>query len=123
VSEQHLIAQAAAPEGLGGAETGASRENEQTRTESDVRQSEMEITGLVRGRTTAHWTMAGALGIDKRDPVPPVQEGMSFVMDEKPAVFDYACYVTTVKNGKQREHKAKSRGFQDVVMKLLRVKT
>ncbi|KAJ7806607.1 hypothetical protein B0H14DRAFT_3483985 [Mycena olivaceomarginata] len=95
VSEQHLTAQAAAPQGLGGAEIGASRENEQTRTESGVRQSETEITGLIRGRTTAHWTVAGALGIDKRDAVPPVLEGMSFVMDEKPAVFDYACYVTT----------------------------
>ncbi|KAJ7307694.1 hypothetical protein DFH08DRAFT_824222 [Mycena albidolilacea] len=52
-SEQHLTAQAAAPQGLGSAEIGASREDEQTRPESGVRESEMKITDLVRGRDTA----------------------------------------------------------------------
>ncbi|KAF8176735.1 hypothetical protein K438DRAFT_1846680 [Mycena galopus ATCC 62051] len=94
-----------------GADAGASRQNEQTQSESGTRQSQMHIKGSVYSKDTAHWAVDGARGVGERDCVPDELQGMSFVLEEKPAVFLYECYVTTVKNGQRKEHSGESKGL------------
>ncbi|KAF8176736.1 hypothetical protein K438DRAFT_1846681 [Mycena galopus ATCC 62051] len=101
-----------------GADAGASRQNEQTQSESGTRQSQIQIKGSVYSKDTAHWAVDGARGVGERDCVPNELQGMSFVLEEKPAVFLYECYVTTVKNGQRKEHSGGSKGlFRQLTVK------
>ncbi|KAK7050637.1 hypothetical protein R3P38DRAFT_1764077 [Favolaschia claudopus] len=88
---------------LGGT-AGGSRQSEQTKKETGTRESQLSIVGMVNGADTAHWVIEGRRGVGEREGVPRMLAGMSFVLQEKPTVFQYECFVTTTKRGKQSEH-------------------
>ncbi|KAJ7347418.1 hypothetical protein DFH08DRAFT_809174 [Mycena albidolilacea] len=122
--ERHGEVHFAAPQVPLGADAGASTESEQTRSESGTRESGMRITGVAcSGGDTAHWLVDGARGVGEQDRVPAFMEGMSFVVEEKPAVFLYESYVTTSKDGKKKEHWGSSSTLVAKGKRWLRVKS
>ncbi|KAJ6528865.1 hypothetical protein B0H19DRAFT_1083207 [Mycena capillaripes] len=93
-----------------GVDAGKSTEDEETRLESGTRASRMEFEGFVSGQDTAHWMCQGALGVGQRDGVPSTMK-LSFTLEEKPDTFHYACYLTTIRDGKEVRRSAGTREF------------
>ncbi|KAF7369976.1 Ubiquitin-like domain-containing protein [Mycena sanguinolenta] len=89
------------------ANASTSREHELTVTESGFRESQMKISGNEHGEhgDIAHWRVDAAEGVGGRREDIPAQMNLSFVLDEKPAVFQYRFFVvSTDAKGNSRTH-------------------
>ncbi|KAK6967098.1 hypothetical protein R3P38DRAFT_3299225, partial [Favolaschia claudopus] len=93
-----------------GFDAGVARKIQHTQKEEGMRESGLTITG-VHNVDTAHWIVEGRRGVGEREGVPKVLEGMSFVLEEKPSEFQYECFVTTTKGGREVEHWGQSVGL------------
>ncbi|KAK7050611.1 hypothetical protein R3P38DRAFT_2763892 [Favolaschia claudopus] len=94
-----------------GIDASVARETQHTHKEEGIRESALTVTGVVHNVDTAHWIVEGRRGVGEREGVPKVLEGMSFVLQEKPSEFQYECFVTTTKGGREVEHWGQSVGI------------
>ncbi|KAK6967092.1 hypothetical protein R3P38DRAFT_2815408 [Favolaschia claudopus] len=101
-----------------GIDAGVSKKTQYTQKEEGTRESGLTVTG-VHNADTAHWIVEGGRGVGEREGVPKVLEGMSFVLQEKPSEFQYECFVTTTKGGREVEHWGQSVGIFERVKRLV----
>ncbi|KAJ7464432.1 hypothetical protein FB451DRAFT_1370216 [Mycena latifolia] len=91
---------------------GGSHQQEETVVEPGTR--ELKIQCFKKDGSTAHWVVKGAEGVDGRRGDVPATMKLSFILEEKPAIFQYGYSMTTVvKTGAKEREESHSGGSAD----------